>query len=52
MSVGGEGLAELKRTLLRLREDGAIHDGLADLGRAEGFGDLFAGLQKRPYELL
>ena len=45
------GVEELDRDtltpLLRLKYDNSIADALADLGRAEGIGEVFAGLSLR-----
>ena len=51
VSVGVEELDQEKLTpLLRLRYHNSISDALADLGRAEEIGQVFAGFQKYLYE--
>jgi type I restriction enzyme R subunit len=51
VSVGVEELDQEKLTpLLRLRYHNSISDALADLGPAEGIGQLFIGFQKYLYQ--
>lgn len=51
VSVGVEELDQEKLTpLLRLRYNNSITDALADLGRAEEIGQVFAGFQKYLYQ--